>query len=104
MKKLMMAVVAVSFIWVGAALAAADAGNVAGEVTKVEGEMVTIKLTDGTAKTVHIDPKGTKKEGEIKIGAQVTADVTKEGHANWIKETKAADATKKDEPMGTMKK
>jgi hypothetical protein len=73
--------------------------------------MVTIKLADGTAKTVHVDPKGTKKEGEIKIGAQVTADVTSSGHANWIKETKAAGAKdehmgtmKKDEPMGTMKK
>jgi len=101
MKKLVMMVVAVSLIWVGAALAGADAGNVAGEVTKVEGEMVTIKQADGTAKTVHIDPKGTKKEGEIKIGAQVTAD-----------ETKAASGAKddhmgtmqKDEPMGTMKK
>jgi hypothetical protein len=112
MKKLVMMVVAVSLIWVGAALAGADAGNVAGEVTKVEGEMVTIKQADGTAKTVHIDPKGTKKEGEIKIGAQVTADVTSSGHANWIKETKAASGAKddhmgtmkKDEPMGTMKK
>ncbi|MBI3607317.1 MAG: hypothetical protein HY207_05045 [Nitrospirae bacterium] len=104
MKKLIMAVVAVSFIWAGAAFAAADAGNVAGEVTKVEGEMVTVKLADGTSKTVHVDPKGTKKEGEIKVGAHVTADVTKEGHANWIKETKAAGGMKKDEPMGTMKK
>ncbi len=104
MKKLMMAVVAVSLIWVGAALAGADAGNVAGEVTKVEGEMVTIKQADGTAKTVHVDPKGTKKEGEIKIGAQVTADVTSSGHANWIKETKAAGGMMKDDHMGTMKK
>ena len=46
MKKLIMAVVAVSFIWVGAAFAAADAGTVAGEVTKVEGEMVYLSLLE----------------------------------------------------------
>ncbi len=112
MKKLIMMVVAVSLIWVGAALAGADAGNVAGEVTKVEGEMVTIKAADGTTKSVHIVPKGTKKEGEIKVGAKVTADVTSGGHANWIKEVKDMGGMKdehmgtmkKDEPMGTMKK
>jgi hypothetical protein len=103
MKRFVMMVLAVSLVWVGSALADA-AGNVSGEVTKVEGEMVTIKLADGTAKTVHVDPKGTKKDGEIKIGVQVTADVTKEGHANWIKETKAAGSATKDEHMGTMKK
>ena len=111
MKRFVMMVLAVSLVWVGSALADA-AGNVSGEVTKVEGEMVTIKQADGTAKTVHVDPKGTKKEGEIKVGAKVTADVTSSNHANWIKEVKDMGGMKdehmgtmkKDEPMGTMKK
>ena len=96
MRRLMMVAAAVSLIWVGSALAG-EMGNVSGEVTKMDGEMVTIKMSDGTTKSVHVDPKGTKKEGEIKVGAQVTADVTSGGHANWIKEMK-------DEHMGTMKK
>jgi ribosomal protein S1 len=87
MKKFVLAAVAVSMIWVGTALAGA-AGNVSGEVTKVDGDMVTIKMADGSTKSVHVDPAGTKKEGEIKVGAHVTADVTSGGHANWIKEMK----------------
>ena len=87
MKKVVLAAVAVSLMWAGAALAGAM-GNVSGEVTKMDGEMVTIKAADGSAKTFHVDPKGTKKEGDIKVGAKVTADVTKDNHANWIKEVK----------------
>ena len=87
MKKLILAAIAVSFIWAGTALAG-DMGNVSGEVTKVDGEMVTIKMADGSSKSVHVDPKGTKKEGDVKVGAKVTADVTSSGHANWIKEMK----------------
>lgn len=102
MKRFVMMVLAVSLVWVGSALAGA-AGNVSGEVTKVEGEMVTIKAADGTTKSVHIDPRGTKKEGEIKVGAQVTADVTSGGHANWIKEVKDMGGMK-DDHMGTMQK
>jgi ribosomal protein S1 len=89
MKKLLLAAIAVSFIWAGTALAG-EMGNVSGEVTKVEGETVTVKMADGTSKSVHIDPKGTKKEGDIKVGAKVTADVASSGHANWIKEVKDA--------------
>ena len=95
MKKLMLAAIAVSFIWAGTALAG-EMGNVSGEVTKVEGEMVTVKTADGTSKSVHIDPKTTKKEGDIKVGAKVSADVASSGHANWIKEMK-------DDGTGTMK-
>jgi ribosomal protein S1 len=72
-------------------------GNVSGEVTKVEGEMVTVKMADGSTKAVHVDPKGTKKEGDIKVGTHVSADVTSSGHANWIKEMK-------EDQTGTMKK
>jgi hypothetical protein len=89
MKKLLLAVIAASFISAGAAWAG-EMGNVSGEVTKVDGEMVTIKTADGSSKSVHVDPKGTKKEGDIKVGAKVTADVASSGHANWIKETKDA--------------
>jgi len=102
MKRFVMMVLVVSLVWVGSALADA-AGNVSGEVTKVEGDMVTIKAADGTTKSVHVDPKGTKKEGEIKVGAKVTADVTSGGHANWIKEVKDMGGMK-DDHMGTMKK
>lgn len=84
MKRLILAAIAVSFIWAGTALAG-DMGNVSGEVTKVDGEMVTIKMADGSSKSVHVDPKGTKKEGDIKVGAKVSADVSSTGHANWIK-------------------
>jgi hypothetical protein len=87
LKQLILAVAAVSLIWAGTALADAM-GNVSGEVTKMDGEMVTIKAGDGSAKTFHVDPKGTKKEGDIKVGAKVTADVTTDNHANWIKEVK----------------
>lgn len=87
MKQLILAVAAVSFMWAGTALADAM-GNVAGEITKVDGEMVTIKVADGSSKSVHVDPKGTKKEGDIKVGVHVTADVTPGNHANWIKEVK----------------
>jgi hypothetical protein len=96
MKKLILAAIAVSFIWAGTALAG-EMGNVSGEVTKVEGEMVTVKMADGSTKAVHVDPKGTKKEGDIKVGAHVSADVTSSGHANWIKEMK-------EDQTGTMKK
>jgi len=102
MKRFVMMVLAVSLVWVGSALADA-AGNVSGEVTKVEGEMLTIKAADGTTKSVHVDPKGTKKEGEIKVGTHVTADVTSSGHANWIKEVKDMGGMK-DDHMGTMQK
>lgn len=87
MRKFVLAAVAGSLLWTGAALAGAM-GNVSGEVTKVDGDMVTVKMADGTSKAVHVDPSATKKEGEIKVGAHVTADVTSGGHANWIKEMK----------------
>ncbi len=87
MKRLILAAIAVSFILAGTALAG-EMGNVSGEVTKVDGEMVTIKMADGSSKSVHVDPKGTKKEGDIKVGAKVSADVASSGHANWIKEVK----------------
>ena len=48
--------------------------------------MWTIDMGDGKLKEIHIDPSGTKKEGELKVGSNIAADVTGGGHANWIKE------------------
>ncbi|MEO6665426.1 MAG: hypothetical protein ABIO65_01455 [Nitrospiria bacterium] len=99
MKQTIMMGVAISLVWAGVAVAGAM-GNVSGEVTKVEGEMVTVKMADGATKSVHVDPKGTKKEGKIEVGSKVTADVTSGGHANWIKEMHDMGGMK-DDHMGT---
>ena len=70
--------------WFGMAMAGAE-GNVSGEITNIDGEMWTIEMEDGKTTKVHIDAKSTKKEGDLKVGTLVTADVTSGGHANWIK-------------------
>jgi hypothetical protein len=69
-------------------MAVAMDGNVHGKVTKIDGEMWTIEMEGGKTKMVHIDPESTKKEGDLKIGAMVSADVTSGGHAKWIKASK----------------
>ena len=56
-----------------------------GEVTKIEGDMVTVKDEHEKEHTFHVDAKATKKEGEIKVGAHVEVDADKSGHANSIK-------------------
>ena len=91
MKRTILALSAFLFAaWFGIALAATE-GNVQGKVTKIQGEMWTIEMSDGKTKTVHVDPSATKKEGDLKVGVMVSADVTSGGHANWIK----AEAEKK---------
>ncbi|MEW6683723.1 MAG: hypothetical protein AB1451_12495 [Nitrospirota bacterium] len=101
MKQSMIVAGMVLLIWGGVAAAGMD--DITGEVTKMEGEMVTVKMGDGSMKTIHVDPKGTKKEGEVKVGAHVTANVTPSSHANWIKVMKGdgmmKDGMKKDEMM-----
>ncbi len=82
MKRKIVGMIAAVLLFTGIAIA--GSGNTMGEITKIKGAMVTIKTSDGE-KTVHVDPAGTKKEGEIKVGAMVSADVTSKGHANWIK-------------------
>lgn len=95
MKQMMIMAATLSFFLT--AVAAGDMlGNVTGEVTKVEGEMVTIKTADGANRTVHVDPKSTRTEGDISTGAYVTADVTSDNRAIWIKITP-------NEPMRKMK-
>ncbi len=63
-------------------------GHITGKVTKVEGEMVTIKDDHGKEHMVHVDPKSTKKEGKIAVGAHVEADADDSGHAKSIHEVK----------------
>ena len=57
--------------------------SLTGEITKISGEFVTVK-TDKGERRIHVDPVATKKTGDLKVGAQVEADVTSMGHANWI--------------------
>ena len=56
-----------------------------GEVTKIEGEMVTVKDAHAKEHTFHVDAKATKKIGEVTVGAHVEVDADKSGHANSIK-------------------
>ncbi|MGB3940501.1 MAG: hypothetical protein WBK96_03290, partial [Candidatus Manganitrophaceae bacterium] len=76
MKKLVMLFVAVmvAFSFATAGFAS-DGHKVSGEVTKVEGDMVTIKDEKGKEHPLHID-KTTKTSGEVKQGAKVEAEMT----------------------------
>lgn len=58
--------------------------SITGEIVKIDGEMVSIKDDSGKVQQVHVDPKGTKKKGELKQGAKVTAQVNDQGHAESI--------------------
>ncbi len=84
MKTKILGFVAALLVFSGIAIAGIP-GNTSGEVTQIKGEMVTIKTSEGKMTTFHVDPAGTKKEGMIEIGAQVSAEVNDKGHANWIK-------------------
>jgi len=63
-------------------------GNLSGEIVKVSGEMVDVKDGEGAIHSIHIDPKSTKKSGELEVGAMVGANVNDKGHANsiWVQE------------------
>ncbi len=78
----------VAFSGVGLAgseeMGAKNEGNVTGEVVKISGEMIEVKDSAGKVHSIHVDPKSTKKTGELKIGAKVMADVNDMGHANSI--------------------
>ncbi|MBI3358284.1 MAG: hypothetical protein HY037_01645 [Nitrospirae bacterium] len=60
-------------------------GMIKGEVTKIDGEMVTVKDAEGEEHMLHVDPESSKKEGEITVGAMVEADADDKGHAKSIK-------------------
>ncbi|MEO6665425.1 MAG: hypothetical protein ABIO65_01450 [Nitrospiria bacterium] len=55
-----------------------------GTITKISGDMITLKMSDGKTKSVHVDPIKTQKQGELKVGSMVKADVNADGHANSI--------------------
>ena len=84
MKKLIMffvaAMVAFSF---ATTTFAAGAHKVTGEVTKVEGDMITVKDAKGKEHKMHTD-KSTKMSGDVKQGAKVEAEMTDKGHATEI--------------------
>ena len=61
------------------------AGHIKGKVTKIAGDMVTVKDAGGKEHMLHVDAKTTKKGGEIKVGIHVEADSDKSGHAKSIK-------------------
>jgi len=69
--------------FVGAGIAAGNKLN--GTVVKIDGEMCTVKDDQGKEHMIHVDPKTTKKTGDLKAGAKVEAEVDAKGHANWIK-------------------
>ncbi len=82
-----------AFSLVGVGFAGGDLGkkmkgNLSGEIVKISGEMVDVKDAEGNVRSIHVDPKSTKKSGELKVGAKVSADVNKMGHANsiWLTE------------------
>ena len=60
------------------------AATVTGEIVKIEGDMVSVKDSTGKVQQIHVDPKATKKTGELKEGAKVTAQVDDKGHANSV--------------------
>ncbi len=58
--------------------------TISGEIVKIDGEMVSVKDSTGKVQQIHVDPKATKKTGELKEGAKVTAQVDEKGHANSV--------------------
>jgi hypothetical protein len=74
----------------GSEMGAKMEGNLSGEIVKISGDMVDVKDNSGKIHSIHVDPKATKKTGELKVGAKVGADVTDSGHANsiWVEEGK----------------
>lgn len=60
------------------------AKTITGEITKIDGEMVSVKDSTGKVEQIHVDPKATKKTGDLKEGAKVTAQVDDKGHATSV--------------------
>ena len=59
--------------------------TITGEIVKINGEMVSVKEDNtGKVEQIHVDPKATKKVGELKEGAKVTAQVDDRGHAQSV--------------------
>ncbi len=59
--------------------------TITGEIVKIDGEMISVKDdTTGRVQQIHVDPKATKKTGEMKEGAKITAQVDDKGHAHSV--------------------
>jgi len=61
-----------------------------GTVILISHDMYTIKTEghqgfEGSRETFYVDPKSTKKTGDIKLGTLVEAEVNINGTAYWIK-------------------
>lgn len=84
MKKLIMFFVAamVAFSFATTTFASGE-HKMMGEVTKVEGDMVTVKDDKGKEHKIHTD-KTTKMSGDVKQGAKVEVEMTDKGHATAI--------------------
>jgi hypothetical protein len=59
-------------------------------ISGISNDTYTIKTEsnqgfDGSRETFYVDPKSTKKTGEIKVGTTVEAEVNINGTANWVK-------------------
>jgi hypothetical protein len=65
-------------------------------ISGIRNDMYTVKTDSnqgfgGSRETFYVDPKATKKTGEIKVGTEVEAEINPNGTAYWIK---AVDETK----------
>jgi len=58
--------------------------TITGEIVKIDGEMVSVKDSSGKVQQIHVDPQSTKKTGDLKPGAKITAQVNDRGHAESV--------------------
>ncbi len=78
-----------------ASFAGGKKGHISGEVTHVDGAMVTVKDAHGDEHMLHVD-NSTKTTGHIEVGAHVEAEATDSGHAKSVtvhEEKKHGDKT-----------
>jgi len=59
-------------------------------ISGISNDMYTVKTDNsqgfgGSEETFYVDPKMTKKTGEIKVGTEVEVEVNPNGTAYWIK-------------------
>jgi hypothetical protein len=74
-------------------------------ISGISNDMYTVKTDShqgfgGSRETFYVDPKSTKKTGEINVGTDVEAEINANGTAYWIKAVNEA----KPEPKPQAKK
>jgi hypothetical protein len=77
-------------------------------ISGISNDMYTVKTDNaqgfgGSEETFYVDPKMTKKTGEIKVGTDVEVEVNTNGTAYWIKsldEEKDAPKSPPKKPAG----